>query len=159
MRTCGCVAPESSRQGESKQRFCSARSHDWLCHQRRIGIGGSLAAAPLPHHRAHGTHTAVRPVERSRGRQPRKPKRVEDGMREGDLHRLRVGRPPHIPSVVGCRCGISFAQTMTLESTPPALIRLPLFPDDATQPPPDPRVQISQHRRGFAEGEVREPPA
>jgi len=39
----------------------------------------------------------------------------------------------------------------------PGVPSLPLLPDDATQPPPDPRVQSRKHRRRLAVGEVSSP--
>ncbi len=35
---------------------------------------------------------------------------------------------------------------------------LPLFPGDGAQPPPEPLVKLTQHRRGLAEAEVAAPP-
>ena len=51
MSTTGPLNPEQLTRGKTLDELCVVPKHEVAA----IGIGGSLAAPPLPHHRAYGS--------------------------------------------------------------------------------------------------------
>ena len=78
-----------------------ANSCDWSV-VRAIGIGGSLAAPPLPHHRAYGSvHGGSTDLSRGRARHGGEAVPVEEGIGERVGERGAVAEPPWTVGTAG----------------------------------------------------------
>src|SRR5450756_1517706 len=91
--------------------------------------------------------------------QGRKSKRREIGIRQGLVQSRALA---HTPRAAPRACG--FCRRLPAHTPPdqfriPLAACLPLSPKGAPYAPPDPRIQIPQHRRGFAEAEIASPAA
>ena len=122
-----------------------------------IGIGGSLAAPPLPHHRTYGSvyggsldYAAAGFARKQRPSDPKK--RIGMAMLRAGLLPSRQG-PRGLPAVCAAR-----SRPTPRRRSSGCTSALPLFPGDGAQPPPEPFVKCSQHRRRLAEAEVAAPP-
>ena len=124
-----------------------------------IGIGGSLAAPPLPHHRAYGSvHGGS--MELSGWVAPDQGDETEPnekGIGQANGQCRAVAEPPgtaRTTSGLG-RQVLANAQATQRRKTPAPT--LPLTPDGGTKPTPYPLVEAAQHRGGLAEPEVAPP--
>src|ERR1035437_1874405 len=91
--------------------------------------------------------------------QGRKSKRAEIGIRQGLVQSRALARTPRAATrASGFRRRLP-AHTPLDQFRIPLAACLPLSPKGAPYAPPDPRIQIPQHRRGFAEAEIASPAA
>src|ERR1700740_1709216 len=69
-----------------------------------------------------------------------------------------VREPPGAMWAAGSLCRQIPADAAASQLGKASPSRLPLFPGDGAQPPPEPLIKCSQHRRRLAEAEVAAPP-
>src|ERR1017187_1453905 len=91
--------------------------------------------------------------------QGRKSKRAEIGIRQGLVQSRALARMPRAATRAS-----GFRRRLPAHTPPdqfriPLAACLPLSPKGAPYAPSDPRIQIPQHRRGFAEAEIASPAA
>src|SRR3954453_11130218 len=112
------------------------------CSCPSIGIGGCLATPPLPHHRAYGSvprrFGGLRAHQRLHREQPMS---LEAFVGEGAMQSARRAQPPRSLRAEDGRTGHLLGDLQAFELLVAPAARLPLDPDDATQPSPCPAVQ------------------
>ena len=123
-----------------------------------IGIGGSLAAPPLPHHLAYGSvprrfgqvkRLAEPPIEE--GRSSRRKRWIKPAVRS---HGEPCASTPTRPGSNG-RVEVGHTQSTQLRKPSPSV--LPLSPEIHSQSATNPGVQVPQYDGRLAEAEVASP--
>src|ERR1035437_97617 len=122
-----------------------------------IGIGGSLSAPPLPHHRTYGPYTAVRKVELTRFEQGWETERFEVSIGEPHREGFAPGDIPRATTAAGrvARKLPRDSQCDQCRSATPWCF--PLAPESRPQSQPDPASQSDQHLGRFAKAEITAP--
>src|SRR5262245_58787760 len=106
------------------------------------GIGGPLARPPLPHHRAYGSvPRRFGGLREHQVRHARQTQTLEAGVGEGAVHGGRETQSPGSLRTEDGLAGRRLRDTKTTQFMVSPATRLPLHPDDATQPSPDPAVE------------------
>src|SRR5829696_9580867 len=107
-----------------------------------IGIGGSLARPPLPHHRAYGSvprrFGGLSTHKRLHGRQAQT---GEASFGEGTMQRFHGAQPPGSLRAEDGRTGQPVRDPEAAKLPVAPAVCLPLDPSDAAQAPPDPAVE------------------
>ena len=107
-----------------------------------IGIGGSLAAPPLPHHRAYGSvHGGSTDLSHGRARHGGKSEPVEEGVGERVGERGAVADPPRAMRTARGLCGQVQIDAEAAQRRKAGASALPLPPDDGAEPSSDPSVE------------------
>src|SRR5947207_2639900 len=130
-----------------------------FCLSEQIGIGESLAAPPLPHHRTYGSRIRrFGELSDTAGyHQGGEAERSEEVIRQGELERFAIAEPPWASWAAGGFRRHGRADTAVSQLAKASASMLPLLPGDGSQPSPDPLVECAQHRRRFAEAKVGTP--
>ena len=120
-----------------------------------IGIGGSLSAPPLPHHRA-GPYTAVREVALTRFDQGWETERFEVGVGKPNRKGLAPGDVPGATAAAG-RIAQFPRDSQCDQCRTTATWCFPLTPQSGPQSQPDPASESDQHLGRFAKAEIAAP--
>src|SRR6516164_143865 len=125
----------------------------------KIGIGGHLAAPPLPHHRAYGS--VPRRLDRVKRGQERRGGEDRDCRNTGCA--APVGRPDvrtcaRNQSASGSNRRVELWQATLSQFFEAVGAVLPLPPEVRSEPSADPCLQVGEHSWGLAEAKVSAPP-
>ena len=122
----------------------------------KIGIGGSLSAPPLPHHRRTGPYTAVREVALTRFDQGWETERFEVGVGKPNRKGLAPGDVPGAAAAAG-RIPQFPRHLQCDQCCTTATWCFPLTPRSGPQSQPDPASESDQHLGRFAKAEIAAP--
>jgi hypothetical protein len=122
-----------------------------------IGIGGSLAAPPLPHHRAYGSVQAVREAALTRAEQGWETERSEVRIGKPSGEGSAAGKMPWTAAAAGRVPCSPFRDPICDKSRAATPWCFPLAPESGPQSQPDPASESDQHLGRLAKAEIAAP--